>query len=192
MTGKNMAFRRSIINAAALIAFGIFSNRLFATLWILILPVGFFVVLFFIVVLIKNIQFWIRNNSVAVAPWLPFLIQCFAILVFCLIPSHNRSKQYHLVTVKLSNIPKTNCPCNLYLEHYSVFQQGAFGTGLNSEYLTDSLNFRKYLGTYDEGRMPIRVSCQGDAIETETSNNDLPVTREVYSLKDLEGERVFE
>lgn len=39
----------------------------------------------------------------------------------------------------------------LYIETYIVSGQGAFGTDMVSQYITDSSSFRKYVGTFDEG-----------------------------------------
>jgi hypothetical protein len=87
------------------------------------------------------------------------------------------------------------------VEHYNVFDQGAFGTGLNSAYLTDSLNFRIFLGVYDEGNERFEVKCLGDSIVIEKTstegidlrwNDPLLQDKKIYSLKDLKKSKRFE
>ncbi|MDB5134155.1 MAG: hypothetical protein JWP37_758 [Mucilaginibacter sp.] len=71
----------------------------------------------------------------------------------------------------------------------------------NAEYLTDSVNFRKYLGVYDEGNEHINVICKGDNIMVIKTSSEFinemwtrPQIRErkVYSLKDLMKHHIFE
>lgn len=59
------------------------------------------------------------------------------------------NKQHHLSTVNLHNYQPNGCKLNLYREDYCVYGMGALGSDLNSVYLTDSANFRVYIGTYD-------------------------------------------
>ncbi|MBS1524152.1 MAG: hypothetical protein JST19_00800 [Bacteroidetes bacterium] len=192
MITKTRAFRRALINAIVLVLFIILSSQFYGTYWILILPAGFFVCLFFTIALIKNLIFWLEKKNDRNFSGLPFLTQVFAILMVCLIPSRERSKQHYLMTVKLPPDRKLDCPCHLYLEYYTVFGQGAWGADLNSEYLTDSLNFRKYLGTYDEANMPIRVICHQDTIKTEIQNEYPNIETKTYSLKALQTAKEFQ
>ncbi len=53
---------------------------------------------------------------------------------------------------------------HLYVETYCVFGQGAFGTDLVSDWLTDKSNFRIYIGTYDEGRGGFRLECKDSTV----------------------------
>jgi hypothetical protein len=117
------------------------------------------------------------------------------------IPSHNRSKQYYKGSGTLCNYKTGNCGCNLYAEYYNVYDQGAWGTGLSSEYLTDSLNFRKYLGVYDDEDEHISISCKGDSIIiTKTGlkfisiqwSKPMILERKVYSLRELKGNHDFD
>ncbi len=53
---------------------------------------------------------------------------------------------------------------SVFVETYLIFGQGAFGTDLVSDWLTDNKNFRIYIGTYDEGRDGYWYKCQRDSI----------------------------
>ena len=87
---------------------------------------------------------------------------------------------------------------NLYVEVYSA---GLIGN-LKAEYLTDSTNFRVYLGTFDDERGYIHCALKGDKIviekrehnkETGPKWDELKVVeRKVYSLTELKRRRDFE
>jgi hypothetical protein len=75
---------------------------------------------------------------------------------------------------------------------------GTFGGDRVSAYLTDSLNFRKYLGTYINSNESIATVCKGDSIfiyrtkqNVATHKPDIENTR-VYSVQDLRKANVFE
>lgn len=53
---------------------------------------------------------------------------------------------------------------NLFVETFSVFNQGAFGGGRYSKWLTDSVNFRLFLGVYDEIEGGFYFNCYGETI----------------------------
>jgi len=120
--------------------------------------------------------------------------------VYCL-PSFARSKQYYKSTGTLCSYKTNNCPCSLNTESYCVYAEGAWGTDLNSEYLTDSTSFRIYLGTYDKGGERINVTCKGDSITVEKISDKLihpnfsraiALEKKSYSLKALKRAHVFE
>jgi hypothetical protein len=52
----------------------------------------------------------------------------------------------------------------LFVETYTVFGSGAFGTDMVNQYLTDSSTFGKYIGTYDEGTEFFYYRVSGDSI----------------------------
>jgi len=78
---------------------------------------------------------------------------------------------------------------NLYVE---VHRLGIIGN-MTSEYLTDSTNFKIYLGTFDDENGYIYCKFNGDKINVEKKENaqgqqrgTLEVTeRKTYSLKEL-------
>ena len=47
-----------------------------------------------------------------------------------------------------------------------MFGSCAFGGDLDSDWLTDSLNFRIYIGTYDDARGGISYRCNNDSVYT--------------------------
>jgi hypothetical protein len=54
--------------------------------------------------------------------------------------------------------------CNgLYREKFVVFSGGAYSAELYSDYLTDSTNFRVYVGQHDESQKYI-YDCRGDSV----------------------------
>jgi hypothetical protein len=53
---------------------------------------------------------------------------------------------------------------NLYVEMYTVFGSGAFGGDLLSDWLTDSTNFRIYIGTFDDAHGGISYKCNRDTL----------------------------
>lgn len=91
-----------------------------------------------------------------------------------------------------------NTEHNLYIEVYST---GLIGN-LKSEYLTDSTNFRVYLGTFDDERGYIHCAVNGDKILVEKREHGMEtgpqwdklkvVERKIYSLAELKMRRNFE
>jgi len=57
----------------------------------------------------------------------------------------------------------------LFVETFTIFGSGAYGTDVVTQYLTDSIEFRKYIGTFDEGNefyylFRVRIITQERAI----------------------------
>lgn len=198
---KSNAFRYSVAASIFVIAYFLFIDQLWATLWILIILIGLFVIIFSFIAIIFSIILWIKNRNAYSQPYIPFCINVLAIAIVCCLPSHNRSKQHYIGSGALCNYKIGNCGCNLYTEHYNVYDQGVWGTGLNSEYLTDSVSFRKYLGIYDEGYEHIHMACKGDSIiVTKTSSEFIStqwsdpkvLERKSYSLSRLRKRNDFD
>jgi hypothetical protein len=167
---------------------------------IFIIPVGLFVIIFFSIIFINSVAFRIKNPHIYNRLYVPFCINALAAIIALCLPSHKRSKQHYIGSGALCNYKTGGCACNLYAEHYNVYDRGAWGTGLNSEYLTDSVNFRKYLGTYDVGYEQIDITCKGDSIiVTKTSsefigprgNDPKVLARQSYSLTRLRKSHVL-
>ena len=53
---------------------------------------------------------------------------------------------------------------NLYVETFCTFGQGALGGDRDSEWLTDSINFRIFIGTFDESEGGFSFKCSGDTV----------------------------
>ena len=65
-----------------------------------------------------------------------------------------------------------------------VFGGGAWGGNVDSRYLTDSISFRKYLGTFDEKDGMIITRCNGDKITVERlERTELPAPADTSRLK---------
>lgn len=102
----------------------------------------------------------------------------------------NTNKKNLISTFKKGN--------NLYIEDYRT---GLIGN-LTAQYLTDSVNFRVYLGTYDDENGYIYCKIHGDNIyveKREHGKGSSPqwdtlkvVVRTMYSLKELRKQHKFE
>ncbi|HTK21918.1 MAG TPA: hypothetical protein VL442_20515 [Mucilaginibacter sp.] len=198
---KSKTFRCSVAASILIIPYFLFIDQLLATLWIFIIPIGLFVIIFSFITFIFSVIFWIKNHGNYSRPYIPFCINVLAVAIVFFLPSHYRSKQHYLGSGILYNSKTNNCGYNLYTEYYNVYDQGAWGTGLNSMYLTDSVNFRKYLGVYDDGYEHIDISCKGDSIiVTKTSSefispqwsNPKLLERKSYSLSKLKKDHDFD
>lgn len=68
---------------------------------------------------------------------------------------------------------------SLYTETFSTFSQGAFGGDRLGVWLTDSLNFRLFLGAYDEIEGNIIVRCSNDSIIVIQKPDQLDVNKNI-------------
>ncbi len=84
---------------------------------------------------------------------IPFYILAVALLSGCI---DKRSKKEFKSSKRICD--------SLYMELYTVFGSGALGGDLLSAYITDSTNFRKYLGTFDNAEGGYHCECKGDSI----------------------------
>lgn len=97
---------------------------------------------------------------------------------------NDKSRESHKWTFKVCD--------NLYTEIFSTFGQGALGGDRDGKWLTDSTNFRIFVGAFDETNGKIVIECKKDSILVTQYPDDLdvnkhlksPVTK-VYQLKDL-------
>jgi hypothetical protein len=53
---------------------------------------------------------------------------------------------------------------DLFIERFCVFGQGAFGTDVDSDWLTDMKSFRIYIGTFDQAEGGFTYKCNGDTL----------------------------
>jgi hypothetical protein len=85
------------------------------------------------------------------------------------------------------------CDNKLYIEVFSVNP-----AGVDVDYLTDSLNFRLYVGKWDNEHENFHYTCKGDSIIIEkmarmdTTSFMKVIETKVYSLKDLKTKGKFE
>src|SRR5580765_3805933 len=61
---------------------------------------------------------------------------------------------------------------NVFVETYMVSTEGAHGGDRISAYLTDSINFRVYIRTYDDAHERLSVTCKGDSVSISHSAQD--------------------
>ena len=168
--------------------------------WPLLMLIGLFVTLVFIRSMIITLYWWGKYKGKYTHPYKPFLIHLIAIAIVYSLPSHRRSKQYPIRTVALCD-NATDCDGNLRIKYYCVGANNYLSTNMNSEYLTDDVNFRLYLGEYDENDLPINVTCKGDSVTIERSSNEnidpywskpIVLERKTYSVKDLRKQHHFD
>jgi hypothetical protein len=108
------------------------------------------------------------------------------------ITSCSKCKNAYDMTADLKSV-EPSCECNLYVEYYHT----VFGL---STYLTDSLNFRKFTGTFDDEQGNIAFGCKGDSIIVEKSKRDpgyvmgsfVLEKRVIYSLKELKKNHSYD
>lgn len=110
--------------------------------------------------------------------------------MFCLIiiscKNVNYSKKNHLRTTIVNE--------NLYLETYNVYNGGAIGGAVETSYLTDSINFRKYLGKAMDYELIYTFVFQQNmvlVVKINTDNYKVKKT-EIYSISELKKEGKFE
>ena len=110
-----------------------------------------------------------------------------AFILVILLTGCLKSKRHYYDTLKLNDY--YNCKSKLYVETYRV-------GGLKSDYLTDSVNFRKYIGSYDDEQGMISFRCKEDSIFVYTEDridNKLKMTDTImYLVKALKADHKFE
>jgi hypothetical protein len=118
-------------------------------------------------------------------------LMAFCMLASCIGCRSDRSKSGYHRTFPI-------CDRRFFVEIFTIMGGGAFGGDRVSVYLTDSMNFRKYLGTYINSEEKIVTECNGDSIyiyrtreNTHTHKNDIENTR-IYSVQDLKKSNLFE
>jgi hypothetical protein len=86
--------------------------------------------------------------------------------------------------------------CNqLWREKFRVFSGGAYSAELYSDYITDSTNFRIYIGSHDE-YSSFDYQCNGDVVTvrkfSHNGNVKTIVQKSTLSLSEMRKERKFE
>lgn len=84
---------------------------------------------------------------------------------------HYGGKGKHVYTTKVCS--------GLYVEGYSTFNGGALGSDETADYLTDSINFRVYIGSFDNSSTRNSIVCE---------KKDTVV---IYKLSRLERDSTF-
>jgi len=85
------------------------------------------------------------------------------------------------------------CDDKLYFEVFNVNP-----AGVDEGYLTDSLNFRLYVGKWDNEHENFHLMCDGDSViiekldRVDTTSFLKAIETKKYSLKELKSKRKFE
>jgi|GEM_PF-3103760 len=213
---KTSSYNWPVATMAIAVVVYLFNFNYFAAWWIVLISFNLCASLLYIKALFKSIVFWVTYAKICRRPYLPLGINLATALLIFILPSRNLSKHYHDDSIDLSEYQK-GCNCKLYLETYMVFGGGAWGGDVDSRYLTDSVTFRKYLGTFDEEDGLIITRCNGDNITVERlERTELPApagtqrskisadtvghivmgfkikARAIYSLRRLKTDQEFE
>lgn len=85
----------------------------------------------------------------------------FPLFIFFLISCRNDRSKDRLKAI----IPI--CNQRLFVEKYEVWGGGAYDGDMISDYLTDSINFRLYIGTFDNAHENYTYVCKGDSVYIE-------------------------
>jgi hypothetical protein len=99
-----------------------------------------------------------------------------------------KSKQKLFATKSVCN--------NIWIEKYRVFSGGAFSAELYSDYITDSVSFRVYIGSHDE-YAGFEYNCNGDLLfvrefKVNEDGNKSIVESSIFRLSALRKEHKFE
>jgi len=81
------------------------------------------------------------------------------LLIFSIVSlscNNKYSKKDHKWTTKLAE--------GLYVERFTIYGSGAFGTDIVTVYLTDSTYFNQFIGSFDEGNEYFQYKINGDSI----------------------------
>lgn len=85
---------------------------------------------------------------------------------------------------------------NLYRERFLVYSGGAFANNSYSFYITDSANFRKYIGTvyYDDEQLFCNVLDSNRVLvyRAKRNNEHDTLEKKIYLLSDLKKEGKFD
>jgi hypothetical protein len=114
----------------------------------------------------------------------------FISLLFLVVLSCNSkyNKNNHLSTIEIGN--------NIYYEKYKVFSGGVYANDSYSHCLTDSVSFRKYVGTiyYDDEHLFCKSMDSNTVIIFRAKRSNLKDTLEkhIYLISDLKREGKFE
>jgi hypothetical protein len=128
----------------------------------------------------KYMKYSIRDKSLYI------IVLC---QVFLFLSCWNeRDKKNYLNTLKICN--------QLYVEIFRVYNSGVYGGAIESNHLTDSLNFRIFVGTYDDHRI-FNYECSIDSVFVRTLSRvliegDTVFNIKGYNLKELKSSKKFE
>ena len=112
---------------------------------------------------------------------MPALKSILILIAFCFLISFVFSCRSDL-SKKVHDSTTPVCDKHLFVETFTIFGSGAYGEDRVSEYLTDSTNFRIYVGTFDNGHEGYSYQCYGDSIRISKVVDDTAGKRKIVSL----------
>lgn len=164
--------------------------------WFIFLFVDLAISILYLIVVLCSIIFLVTKRNKFSYPFIPLLINLTPIVIIAVSPSMYYNKSYPARAVKIPAYQTYKSSQHIYLESYCVHGSGALGSDLYSSYLTDSLSFRKYVGTYDDGEEIISAKYRGDSIIVTktilTSPYSKKTSTQIFSLKQLVKQHSFD
>ncbi len=164
--------------------------------WFVFVFIDLLIFLLYLIVAICSIIFLMNKRHKFGHRFIPILINILPILIIVISPPIYRNKNYPVRTVEIPGYRTNKSSQHLYLESYCVHGSGALGGDLYSSYLTDSINFRKYVGTYDDGEEMITAKCLGDNVvvmkTTQTGFYSKKTSSQTFNLKQLTDQYAFD
>ena len=122
-----------------------------------------------------------------------FFLPLVLFLMSCDTPTTiNYSKDNHSLTIVVGD--------ELYMEIYTVYSGGVFASDVITFYLTDSISFRKYVGTkgYDDQGVTPKLIDNNNVIITRSGprlfgfGKDVVLEEKTYNIPTLKKEGKFE
>ncbi len=115
-----------------------------------------------------------------------------SLILFCIIFAYSCdskfSKSNHLNTLKIDN--------HLFFEIYKITSGGVLASDTYSYYLTDSVTFRKYVGTiyYDDEHLYFKPLDSNHVLiyKAKRKNMNEVIEEKVYVLSELQKEKKFD
>jgi hypothetical protein len=124
-----------------------------------------------------------------------FFIKVGLALLFALNLSSCRSDRSKAELARKSKV----CGGLLFAEDYVIAKGGAYGGDRESDYLTDSINFRIYVGTVDNKYEYYAYKCSGDSViilhfkyGTAIGEKSKLLGMIKYNVVDLKKKKLFE
>ena len=111
------------------------------------------------------------------------------LLLLGMISCHNENNSDHYRTWEICD--------GVFVEQYTTFGMGAGGGSMLGDCLTDSINFRVFVGTFDEAYEGVQYYCQGDSLRVKYHSGDIKYGKlqedsvNYYSLSSLKLVRCY-
>ena len=126
---------------------------------------------------------YVKENS----PTLPVFFIFILSVISC---RDNRSKKDHTSTTQI-------CDKYLFVETFEIYGGNAYDGDIVSQFLTDSTNFRIYVGTFDNAHEGYSYQCSGDSIRIskltyDSSGNKNILNINSYNIAELKKSKRFE